>query len=52
MLKYLPFEPTAVAEVLTELGGELTVRDQRQEKTRDLKQAMLQELLPGRTRLL
>ena len=44
-------EQTAIAEVLTELDGELAVLEQRREKTRVLKQAMLQELLTGRTRL-
>ena len=39
------------AEVLTEMDGELAVLEQRREKTRALKQAMMQELLTGRTRL-
>jgi type I restriction enzyme S subunit len=45
-------EQTAIAEVLTEMDGELAVLEQRREKTRALKQAMMQELLTGRTRLL
>jgi type I restriction enzyme S subunit len=44
-------EQTAIAEVLTEMDGELVVLEQRREKTRALKQAMMQELLTGRTRL-
>jgi len=44
-------EQTAIAEVLTEMDGELAVLEQRGEKTRALKQAMMQELLTGKTRL-
>ena len=44
-------EQTAIAEVLTEMDGELAGLGQRREKTRALKQAMMQELLTGRTRL-
>jgi type I restriction enzyme S subunit len=44
-------EQTAIAEVLSEMDGELAVLEQRREKTRALKQAMMQELLTGRTRL-
>ena len=44
-------EQTAIAEVLAEMDGELAVLEQRREKTRALKQAMMQELLTGRTRL-
>lgn len=51
----LPFpqkpEQTAIAEVLTEMDAELAALAQRREKTRALKQAMMQELLTGRTRL-
>jgi type I restriction enzyme S subunit len=45
-------EQTAIASVLSEMDGELAVLEQRREKTRALKQAMMQELLTGRTRLL
>jgi type I restriction enzyme S subunit len=45
-------EQTAIAEVLTEMDGELAALEQRREKIRALKQAMMQELLTGRTRLL
>ena len=44
-------EQTAIATVLSEMDGELAVLEQRREKTRALKQAMMQELLTGRTRL-
>ena len=44
-------EQTAIAEVLTEIDGELAALEQRREKTRALKQAMMQELLTGRIRL-
>jgi type I restriction enzyme S subunit len=45
-------EQTAIASVLSEMDGELAVLEQRREKTRALKQAMMQELLTGRTRLI
>ncbi|MDD5200427.1 MAG: restriction endonuclease subunit S [Terrimicrobiaceae bacterium] len=45
-------EQTAIAGVLTEMDMELAALEQRREKTRALKQAMMQELLTGRTRLL
>ena len=45
-------EQTAIASVLTEMDRELAVLEQRREKTRALKQAMMQELLTGRTRLI
>ena len=44
-------EQTAIAAVLSEQDGELAVLEQRRDKTRALKQAMMQELLTGRTRL-
>ena len=44
-------EQTAIAEVLTEMDAELAALEQRREKTHALKQAMMQELLTGRTRL-
>ena len=44
-------EQTAIATVLSEMDGELAVLEERREKTRALKQAMMQELLTGRTRL-
>jgi type I restriction enzyme S subunit len=45
-------EQTAIASMLTAMDRELTVLDRQREKTRALKQAMMQELLTGRTRLI
>ena len=42
---------SAIASVLSEMDGELVEMEQRREKTRALKQAMMQELLTGRTTL-
>jgi type I restriction enzyme S subunit len=47
-----PEEQTAIAAVLTEMDAELAALGQRLAKTRDIKQAMMQELLTGKTRLL
>jgi type I restriction enzyme S subunit len=51
----LPFPPlpeqTAIAAVLTDMDAALTALEQRRDKTRALKQGMMQELLTGRTRL-
>jgi type I restriction enzyme, S subunit len=44
-------EQTAIAEVLTDMDAELRALEQRHEKTRALKQAMMQELLTGKIRL-
>ena len=44
-------EQTAIAKVLSTMDAELAALEQRQEKTRALKQGMMQELLTGRTRL-
>lgn len=44
-------EQTAIAEVLSDMDAELAVLEQRRDKTRALKQGMMQELLTGRTRL-
>ena len=46
-----PPEQTAIAEVLSDMDAELATLEQRRDKTRLLKQAMMQELLTGRTRL-
>jgi type I restriction enzyme S subunit len=45
-------EQTAIASVLSEMDAELAGLEQRREKTRALKQGMMQELLTGRTRLM
>jgi type I restriction enzyme, S subunit len=44
-------EQTAIAAVLLDMGSELRALVARRDKTRDLKQAMMQELLTGKTRL-
>jgi type I restriction enzyme S subunit len=44
-------EQTAIAEVLSDMHAELDVLEQRRDKTRALKQGMMQELLTGRIRL-
>lgn len=44
-------EQTAIAAVLSDMDAELVALEARRDKTRDLKQAMMQELLTGKTRL-
>ncbi len=44
-------EQTAIATVLSDMDAEIEALEQRRAKTRDLKQAMMQELLTGKTRL-
>ena len=44
-------EQVAIAEVLRTMDAELTALEARRNKTRALKQAMMQELLTGKTRL-
>ena len=44
-------EQTAIATVLSDMDTELAALEARRDKTRALKQAMMQELLTGRTRL-
>ena len=44
-------EQTAIATVLSDMDAELTALEARRDKTRGLKQAMMQELLTGRIRL-
>lgn len=45
-------EQTAIAEVLSDMDAEIAALERRREKTQDLKQGMMQELLTGKTRLL
>ncbi len=45
-------EQSAIATVLSDMDAEITTLEQRRKKTRDIKQAMMQELLTGKTRLL
>src|SRR5690606_12271984 len=44
-------DQAAIAEVLSDLDTELAALERRREKTRLLKQGVMQELLTGRTRL-
>jgi type I restriction enzyme S subunit len=44
-------EQTAIAAILSDMDAELAALEQRRAKTRALKQAMMQELLTGQTRL-
>lgn len=46
-----PCEQIAIATILSDMDVELAALEDRRNKTRDLKQAMMQELLTGRTRL-
>lgn len=46
-----PAEQTAIAAVLSDMDTELTALESRRDKTRALKQSMMQELLTGRIRL-
>jgi len=46
-----PPEQAAIAVVLSDIDAELAALEARRDKTRDLKQAMMQELLTGKTRL-
>ncbi len=45
-------EQTAIAAVLSEMDAEIAALEARRDKTRDLKQGMMQELLTGRIRLI
>ena len=44
-------EQAVIASVLSDMDTELAALEARRDKTRDLKQAMMQELLTGKTRL-
>lgn len=44
-------EQTAIAKILSGMDAELAALEQRRDKTRAIKQGMMQELLTGRTRL-
>ena len=44
-------EQTAIANVLSDMDAEIAALEQRRDKTRAMKQGMMQELLTGRTRL-
>ena len=44
-------EQTAIATILSDMDAELVALEARRDKTRALKQGMMQELLTGRIRL-
>ena len=44
-------EQLAVDSILSDMDAEITALEARREKTKNLKQAMMQELLTGKTRL-
>lgn len=44
-------EQEAISAVLTDMDAEIAVLEQRRAKTKDIKQAMMKELLTGKTRL-
>ena len=44
-------EQQAIAKVLSDMDSEISALEQRRDKTKALKQAMMQELLTGRIRL-
>lgn len=44
-------EQAVIAAVLSDMDAEITALEQRRNKTKDIKQAMMQELLTGKTRL-
>ena len=44
-------EQTAIATVLSDMDAELATLETRRDKTRELKQGMMQALLTGRIRL-
>jgi type I restriction enzyme, S subunit len=46
-----PEEQTAIAAILSNMDAEIAALEQQRDKTRDLKQGMMQELLTGKTRL-
>ena len=48
----VPAEQTAIAVVLSDMDAEIAALEARRDKTRALKQGMMQELLTGRTRLM
>jgi type I restriction enzyme S subunit len=45
-------EQKAIADILTDMDAEIAALEQKRDKTRALKQGMMQELLTGKTRLI
>ena len=52
MLLHRVDEQTAIAAILSDMDAEIAALEARRDKTRALKQGMMQELLTGRTRLI
>jgi type I restriction enzyme S subunit len=48
----MKLKQTSIAAVLLDMDAELVKLEQRRNKTRSLKQAMMQELLTGRIQLI
>jgi type I restriction enzyme, S subunit len=52
----IPFPPLpeqrAIVTILSDMDAEIAALEQKRDKTRALKQSMMQELLTGKTRLL
>jgi len=46
-----PEEQEAIAKVLSDMDSDISALEQRRDKTKAIKQAMMQELLTGKTRL-
>ena len=46
-----PFQKTAIATVLSDMDAAIAALEHRREKTRAIKQGMMQQLLTGRVRL-
>ena len=46
------YEQRAIATILSDMDAEITALETRRDKTRDLKQGMMQELLTGKIRLI
>jgi type I restriction enzyme S subunit len=46
------FEQTAIATILADMDEEIQALEHRLNKTRQIKQGMMQELLTGKTRLI
>lgn len=44
-------EQTAIATILSDMDAEIAALEQRRDKTRQIKQGMMQQLLTGRVRL-
>lgn len=45
-------EQTAITMVLSDMDAKIAALEQRRAKTKDIKQAMMQDLLTGRIRLI